>query len=53
MLVEWVKDYPTSQNTPKPLVKVSDKILIDLIIEFFLKYGFSVFFFGLNYKKLS
>ena len=37
-----------SKNTPKPLVKVSDKILIDLIIESFLKYGFSVFFFWIK-----
>lgn len=40
-----------SKNKPKPLVKVSDKTLIELVIESFYKYGFSVFYFGLNYKK--
>tara|TARA_Y200000002_G_C22683749_1_gene665139 strand:+ start:3209 stop:4267 length:1059 start_codon:yes stop_codon:yes gene_type:complete len=40
-----------SKNTPKPLIKVSNKPLIHHIINTFYEHGFLKFYFGLNYKK--
>jgi dTDP-glucose pyrophosphorylase len=41
---------PLTQNTPKPLLKVGGKPIVETIVENFKKYGFDDFIFCVNYK---
>ena len=42
--------YPLTQNTPKPLLKVGAKPILETIIENFAKYGFVDIVLSVNYK---
>ena len=41
---------PLTNDTPKPLLKVGDKPIIETIIQGFVKYGFKNFILSVNYK---
>lgn len=41
---------PLTQNTPKPLLKVGNKPILENILENFIAYGFHRFFLSVNYK---
>jgi dTDP-glucose pyrophosphorylase len=41
---------PFTENCPKPLLKVGNKPLLEIILENFLEYGFQKFFISVNYK---
>jgi dTDP-glucose pyrophosphorylase len=42
---------PLTYDTPKPLLKVGDKPILEIIVENFSKYGFKDFIFSANYKS--
>jgi dTDP-glucose pyrophosphorylase len=42
---------PLTKNTPKPLIKINKKTLLEIIIDNFNKYGFSNFIFSTFYKS--
>jgi|SaaInlV_110m_DNA_1040235.scaffolds.fasta_scaffold10308_2 dTDP-glucose pyrophosphorylase len=42
---------PLTDETPKPLLKVGDKPILEIIVENFSKQGFSDFIFSVNYKS--
>ena len=42
--------YPLTENTPKPLLKVGAKPILETIIENFASYGFSEIVISVNYK---
>jgi len=48
---EGIRLSPFTKVLPKPLIPIGDKPVIELIIERFLQYGCSNFFFSLNYKS--
>ena len=39
---------PLTNETPKPLLKVKDKPILEIILEGFIKYGFNDFIFSVN-----
>ncbi len=41
--------YPLTKDTPKPLLKVGDKPILDTIIEQFISFGFSNFYISTHY----
>ncbi|MDH4101509.1 MAG: nucleotidyltransferase family protein, partial [Nitrospirota bacterium] len=41
---------PLTDDTPKPLLKVGNKPILETIIENFMEYGFNRFFISINYK---
>jgi dTDP-glucose pyrophosphorylase/predicted transcriptional regulator len=41
---------PLTNETPKPLLKVRNKPILEIILEGFTKYGFNDFIFSVNYK---
>ena len=42
---------PLTHKTPKPLLKVGDKPILEIIVENFVKHGFKNFIFSVNYKS--
>jgi dTDP-glucose pyrophosphorylase len=42
---------PLTENTPKPMLKIGDKPILQTIIENFVKYGFNHFYISVNYKS--
>ncbi len=42
--------YPLTADCPKPLLKVGDKPILEIILDNFVKRGFSKFFLSVNYK---
>ncbi len=42
--------YPLTENTPKPMLKVGDKPLLETILKKFIKHGFRRFYISVNYK---
>lgn len=42
---------PLTRNCPKPMLKVGERPILELILEGFASFGFSRFFFSVNYKK--
>ena len=42
---------PLTNDTPKPLLKVGNKPILETIVENFSKYGFKDFIFSVNYKS--
>lgn len=42
--------YPFTQHCPKPLLKVGQKPILEIILENFIEQGFYEFFFSVNYK---
>jgi len=42
---------PLTEDTPKPMLKVGNKPILETIIENFKHYGYSNFIFSVNYKK--
>ena len=42
---------PLTEEVPKPMLKVSDKPILEIILNQFKKYGFYKFYFCVNYKK--
>ncbi len=42
--------YPLTENTPKPLLKVGGKPLLEIILEGFIRQGFYKFYISVNYK---
>lgn len=42
---------PLTENTPKPMLKVGDKPILETIIENFAKYGFTNITLSVNYKS--
>jgi dTDP-glucose pyrophosphorylase len=42
--------YPLTENTPKPLLKVGGKPLLEIILEGFVRQGFYKFYISVNYK---
>lgn len=42
---------PLTQDTPKPMIEVGDRPLLETIIENFANQGFKKFFFSVNYKS--
>jgi NDP-sugar pyrophosphorylase family protein len=43
--------YPLTKETPKPLLKVGDKPILDTIIEQFIDFGFSNFYISTHYMS--
>jgi len=43
--------YPLTKETPKPLLKVGDKPILDTIIEQFINFGFSNFYISTHYMS--
>ncbi|MFA7254796.1 MAG: nucleotidyltransferase family protein [Candidatus Omnitrophota bacterium] len=41
---------PLTENTPKPLLKVGNKPILETILQSFISYGFHRFFLSVNYK---
>ena len=41
---------PLTNETPKPLLKVRNKPILEIILEGFVKHGFNDFIFSVNYK---
>ena len=41
---------PLTNETPKPLLKIIDKPILEVILEGFIKHGFNDFIFSVNYK---
>ena len=42
--------YPLTKDTPKPLLKVGEKPILEIILEQFIKHGFHRFFISVHYK---
>lgn len=42
---------PLTNNIPKPMLKVGNKPILEMIIEGFKQYGYTNFVFSVNYKK--
>lgn len=42
--------YPITKNVPKPLIEVGEKPILETILENFMEYGFSKFYFTVWYK---
>ena len=47
---EGVRLRPMTEDSPKPMLKVGGKPIIETIIENFIEFGFRRFFFAVNYK---
>lgn len=47
---EGVRLLPMTEDSPKPMLKVGGKPIIETIIENFIEFGFRRFFFAVNYK---
>lgn len=43
--------YPLTVNCPKPLLKIGDKPILEILLENFIKSGFKNYFFSVNYKS--
>lgn len=43
--------YPLTADCPKPLIKVGNKPVLEILIENFIKHGFHHFCFAVNYKS--
>lgn len=43
--------HPLTVNCPKPLLKVGDKPISEILLEVFIKSGFKNFYFSVNYKS--
>jgi dTDP-glucose pyrophosphorylase len=43
--------YPLTKDTPKPLLKVGNKPVLEIVLENFIKNGFYQFCFAVNYKS--
>lgn len=43
--------YPLTEHSPKPMLKVGEKPILQTIIESFKSFGFTNFIFSVNYKK--
>lgn len=43
--------YPLTKNTPKPMLKIGQKPILQIIIERLIKQGFCDFYLCVNYKK--
>lgn len=41
---------PLTENTPKPLLKIGDKPILETILESFIEHGFYNFYISVNYK---
>jgi dTDP-glucose pyrophosphorylase len=41
---------PLTEETPKPLLKIGDKAILELIVENFVKQGFRQFYISVNYR---
>src|SRR5258706_3474257 len=41
---------PLTDDTPKPLLRVGEKAILETILESFIEQGFSRFFFAVNYR---
>lgn len=41
---------PLTEECPKPLLKVGNKPILEIILENFIRYGYTKFFFAVNYK---
>lgn len=44
---------PLTEETPKPMLKVGTKPILQTILESFIDYGFHNFYFSVNYKRES
>ena len=42
--------YPLTAACPKPLLKIANKPVLEILLESFLQYGFKDFYFAVNYK---
>ena len=42
---------PLTNDTPKPMLRVGNKPILETIIEGFKQYGYTDFIFSVNYKK--
>jgi len=42
---------PLTNECPKPLLKISEKPILEIILENFIEYGFKNFFISVNYKS--
>ena len=42
--------YPLTKDTPKPMLKVGEKPILEMIVESFVAQGFRKFFLSVNYK---
>ncbi|WPK12400.1 nucleotidyltransferase family protein [Lysinibacillus louembei] len=42
---------PLTNNTPKPMLKIGNKPILETIVEGFKQYGYTNFVFSVNYKK--
>ena len=47
---EGVRLRPMTEDSPKPMLKVGGKPIIETILENFIEFGFRRFFFAVNYK---
>lgn len=43
--------YPLTKDIPKPMLKIQNKPILQIILERFIKQGFSDFYISVNYKK--
>jgi dTDP-glucose pyrophosphorylase len=43
--------YPLTEHCPKPLLKIGNKPVLEIVLENFVKSGFKNFFFAVNYKS--
>ena len=43
--------FPLTENCPKPLLKVGNKPVLEIVLENFIKSGFKNFYFSVNYKS--
>ena len=43
--------YPQTENCPKPMLKVGNKPMLEIILENYILYGFKKFFISVHYKK--
>src|SRR3990167_6129244 len=43
--------HPLTMDCPKPLLKIADKPISEILLENFIKYGFKNFYFSVNYKS--
>ena len=41
---------PLTDNCPKPMIKLGEKPIVEIILENFIKHGFYQFYFSVNYK---
>lgn len=43
--------HPLTQSTPKPLLRVGNKPVLEIILESYIKHGFHRFYLAVNYKR--